>query len=163
MTGTTIRAAVASDAEAVVTLASEFHEYLRSLGDTFPFRFTADDYRRDGFGDRRAFEGLVAEARGQVIGYLLFHDGYDTDDARRLLHVVDLYVRPDHRRGGVGKSLMVAAGLAAASRGATDLVWTVFPANADAAAFYERLGARRSSTYLMAISANRLRNPGAGV
>src|SRR5262245_35273487 len=113
MTRATIRAARASDAEAVAALAGEFHAYLRGLGDPFPFRFTADDFRRDGFGERPAFEGLVAEDGGAVVGYLLFHDGYDTDSARRLLHVVDLYVRPDRRRAGVGTSLMRAAASAA--------------------------------------------------
>ena len=132
-----------ADAESVARLATEFHAYLTSLGDPFPFRFTAEDYRRDGFGPRTAFEGLVAEVDGETVGYLLHHDGYDTDAGRRLLFVIDLYVGRRHRRLGIGRALMEAAASVARERHATDLVWTVLRANDEAAGFYARLGARR--------------------
>ncbi|MCI0387158.1 MAG: hypothetical protein MOB07_00070 [Acidobacteria bacterium] len=74
-----IRAASADDAEAVGRLAQQFADYLRSLGDTTDFKLNAQTYLRDGFGANPAFSGLVAELDGNIVGYLLYHSGYDTD------------------------------------------------------------------------------------
>jgi len=136
------RAATIEDAEAIGAMARDFAAYLRSLGDPTPFAFDAESYRRDGFGTDPAFAGIVAELDGRPAGYLLYHPAYDVDRAMRLLHVVDLWVRPESRRNGVGRALMEAAAARARSLGACELIWSVYLANALAARFYERLGAR---------------------
>ena len=140
-----IRPALASDAQAIGDLARQFATYLRDLGDPTEFRMTAEAYLRDGFGAAPAFSGLVAEAGGTAIGYLLYHLGYDTDAAARNLHIVDLYVDPSARRRGVGKALMTEAASIAREVGAAEMVWSVYRTNDRAEAFYERLGARRIS------------------
>lgn len=137
-----IRAATASDAAAVGELAQQLAAYLRSLGDPTDFRFNAEAYLRDGFGPQPAFAGLVAEVAGRVVGYLLYHFGYDTDRAVRLLHVIDLYVHEDGRGQGVGGALMRAAVQRCREAGGRELFWAVYAPNQLAATFYERLGAR---------------------
>ena len=87
-----IREARRADVPAIARLAAEFAQYLRGLGDTTELRLDADALDRDGFGPEPAFGGLVAEMAGAVIGYLLYHDGYDTDTACRILMVADLFV-----------------------------------------------------------------------
>ncbi|MFO1512859.1 MAG: GNAT family N-acetyltransferase [Verrucomicrobiota bacterium] len=139
----TIRSALATDAPAVGRLAKQFAVYLRTLGDQTEFKLTAEAYLRDGFGLRSAFTGLVAEEDGRVIGYLLYHFGYDSDGAFRNLHVVDLYVDAEARKKGVGKSLLTAAARIAREEGAAELIWSVYHANDLAAEFCERLGAQR--------------------
>lgn len=139
----TVRSAVATDAPAVGRLAKQFAGYLRTLGDQTDFKLTAEAYLRDGFGLRPAFTGLVAAEDGLVIGYLLYHFGYDSDGAFRNLHVVDLYVDSEARKKGVGKALMTAAVRIAREEGASELIWSVYHANDLAAEFYERLGAKR--------------------
>jgi len=138
-----IRPAADADAEAVGELARQFAEYLRNLGDTTDFKLSAEAYLRDGFGPKPAFAGLVAVIDGNVIGYLLYHFGYDSDRATRNLHMVDLYVDLEVRKRGVGRALMTEAARIAREEGAQELVWAVYHANAPAAAFYERLGAQR--------------------
>jgi GNAT superfamily N-acetyltransferase len=145
-----IRPALATDAEAIGQLALQFSEYLQSLGDTMEFKLTAEAILRDGFGDDPAFEGLVAVDAGIVIGYLLYHMSYDSDQALRTLDVADLYVDAAARRQGVGKALMAEAARIALERGAGEMVWAVFNGNAMAASFYEKLGARQiTDIYLM--------------
>ena len=139
----TIRTATAADAESIGALASEFQEYLRALGDRTHFEFTAETYRRDGFGPHPAFCGLVAEQDAAVIGYLLYHFGYDTDRAMRLMWVIDLFVTAAHRRCGMGEALMRRAARVCREAGGRELAWSVFSANTLAFRFYERLGARR--------------------
>ena len=137
-----IREATRDDADAIGTLAGEFAEYLRSLGDTADFSFNADTYLRDGFGDSPAFRGLVVEINNEVVGYLLYHPGYDGDLAVRTLYIVDLYVRPANRRQGAGRALMKKAGEICASAGGKRLFWSVYSPNRPALDFYERLGAQ---------------------
>lgn len=138
-----IRPALASDAPAVAGLAALFADYLRTLGDQTEFKLNAEAYLRDGFGLQPAFKGLVAEEQGHVIGYLLYHFGYDTDGAFRNLHVVDLYVDSQARKKGVGKALMMAAAGIAREAGSREIFWSVYHANDLATAFYKKLGARR--------------------
>lgn len=137
-----IRAATPGDAERVGQLAREFADYLRGLGDSGEFRFDAAAYLRDGFGPHPAFAGLVAEGGGEVVGYLLYHPGYDTDLGIRLLHVVDLYVEGPWRGRGVGRELMRAAAEVGREQNAGALTWSVYSRNDLARGFYERLGAR---------------------
>ena len=65
-----IREATTADAESISNLASEFHNYLKELGDQTDFYFNATTYLRDGFGPNPAFFGFVAEIEGTVVGYL---------------------------------------------------------------------------------------------
>jgi len=138
-----IRPALPSDAPAVGSLAKQFASYLHALGDQTDFKLTAEAYLRDGFGLRPAFKGLVAEEDDKVIGYLLYHFGYDSDGAFSNLHVVDLYVDSQTRKKGVGKALMMAAAKIAREAGSREIFWSVYNANDLATAFYEKLGARR--------------------
>ncbi len=152
-----IRPAVASDAQSIGTLARQFADYLRSLGDLTEFKLTAETYLRDGFGPIPAFAGLVAEDHGQVFGYLLYHFGYDSDRAARNLHIADLYVDQSARRQGVGKALMSHAARIARENRAEELIWSVYPANILAATFYEKLGAQRiADVFFMKLHADAL-------
>lgn len=137
-----IRSATAEDAEAIGELAKEFADYLRALGDPSGLRFDADTYLRDGFGPNPAFSGLVAESDGEILGYLLYHPGYDVDYATRILHVIDLCVRERWRRQGVGRALMEEAAKICRRLGGAQLFWSVYVRNKPAFAFYESLGAR---------------------
>ncbi len=137
-----VRSAIAEDANAIGELAQEFADYLRALGDPSNFSFDADAYLRDGFSANSAFSGLVAEANGEILGYLLYHQGYEVDEAIRLLRVIDLYVRKQWRRRGVGRALMEEAAKICRRLGGSQLFWSVYVRNEAAFAFYEVLGAR---------------------
>jgi ribosomal protein S18 acetylase RimI-like enzyme len=138
-----IRPALPGDARFIGELAQQFADYLRSLGDQTDFKLTAEAYLRDGFGLQPAFHGLVVEDHGYVIGYLLYHFGYDSDGAYRNLHIVDLYVDSKARTKGIGRSLMMAAAGVARNAGAREMTWSVYHANKLATAFYEKLEAQR--------------------
>lgn len=137
-----VRSAIAQDANDIGELAQEFADYLRVLGDPSDFRFDADAYLRDGFGANSAFSGLVAESNGEILGYLLYHQGYEVDEATRNLHIIDLYVRGQWRRRGVGRALMEEAARVCRRLGGAQLFWSVYVRNEAAFAFYEGLGAR---------------------
>ena len=59
-------------------------------------------------------------------------------DDHRVARLHDLYVRPEHRRSGVGRALMAAVTYWAAAQGVRHLEWQAHCERA--APFYERLG-----------------------
>lgn len=137
-----IREATRDDAADICALFNEFTEYLRSLGNSTDSQFDTSTYLRDGFGDNPAFHGLVAEVDSEIVGYLLYHFGYEVELAIRYLHVIDLYVRPANRLQGVGRALIKRAGEICTAAGGKRLSWFVYSPNIPAFQFYERLGAR---------------------
>ena len=139
--GIRTRTALVTDAERVVALYHEFTRYLRSLGDKAENRLTPDIYRRDGFGEDPAFSGLVAEFDREVVGYLLYHFGYDAELAARVMFVIDLYVAKEHRMRGIGTSLMNHAKSICCKSDVDEIVWSVYKPNIGAHDFYKRLGA----------------------
>jgi len=137
-----IRPTEPKDAESIGQLAKEFINYLRSIGDDAEQRFDAKAYLRDGFGTNPAFSGIVAEQADEILGYLLYHPGYDADYAARTLHIVDLYVSEQYRGQGIGRALMEKASEICRTFGGTQLFWAVYEPNESAIRFYEKLGAR---------------------
>jgi len=105
-----------------------------------PSRFTAETFRRDGFGPQPAFACLIAELAGQAMGYVLQCDDYDTDRLCRSVFLADLYVETAARRRGIGRALMAAAARSGRERGARLMMWSVLSANLPARRFYAAIG-----------------------
>ena len=137
-----IRVATENDADKIISLYEEFTQYLRALGDTTEARFTASTCRRDGFGENPAFHGLVAEFENQVAGYLLYHFGYDTELAARVIYVIDLYVAEHCRMQGIATALMTQTEAIAREHEASEILWSVYKLNPAARVFYEKLGGK---------------------
>lgn len=136
-----IREAKIEDADAVSILEREFGEYLHDLGSTTEIISNMEWYLRDGFRDNPAFSGLVAEVNNKVVGYALYHPGYNVDSLSRVLYVIDLFVSSDYRRQGVGRSLMEKLSEICIQQGGKYLVWEVWTRNHIAIEFYERISA----------------------
>ena len=135
-----IRPAVREDAEPLLRLSTEFADWIQTLGAPIESRFDVEAYLRDGFGPDPAFAGLVATSGTDLLGYLLYHRGYELDDAARILYLLDLYVREDARRLGVGRSLVSEAANVCRALGGSQLYWSVYRVNPSAFEFYEKLG-----------------------
>lgn len=93
------------------------------------------------FGARPSAEAIVAEDEGQPVGFALFFPTYSTFRTKPGLYLEDLFVRESHRRRGIGRALLAEVRRIAESRGAGRLEWSVLEWNANAIAFYQRLGA----------------------
>ncbi|HEY2901466.1 MAG TPA: GNAT family N-acetyltransferase [Polyangia bacterium] len=107
---------------------------------------SADELGRHLFGDgaagaRPLAEALLAEVAGAPVGFALFFTNYSTFLTRPGIYLEDLFVLENHRRQGVGQALLAAVRRIAEARGAGRLEWTVLDWNADAIAFYRRIGA----------------------
>jgi GNAT superfamily N-acetyltransferase len=104
---------------------------------------TEENLREDGFGAAPPrFYMLVAEVEGRVAGMALYFFTYSTWGSRDVLYLEDLYVRPEFRRFGLARELMLDLARIAQIRGCGRLQWVVHARNASAVRFYESLGAR---------------------
>lgn len=139
MEGLKIRAATAEDAELVAGLAAALsrHEGVP------PPNFTAETFRRDGFGPDAAFATILAELGGRPLGYAISYPGYDVQSGTRGRHIADLYVAPEARGQGVGRALLAMVARVAKAHGGHWLALQMKQGNTDAEAFYRRLGGRQ--------------------
>src|SRR5215207_6500588 len=116
-----IRAATSDDAAEIGHLYQQSADYLRSLGDTTDYQFSAEVFLCDGFGDNAAFSTIVAVEDGQTIGYLIYQFTYDTDRAIRIFYVLDLLIDSEVRGKGIGTALMDDANRIAKEKGVSEL------------------------------------------
>ena len=130
-----VRPAEADDAEAVARMARAL-----SMSDGGrPSRFTAESFRRDGFGKTPRFQAIVAETDGAVVGYAVYYHGYDTDTATSGVYLADLFVDEESRRRGVGRTLMRSVAAACREAGGRWMFWSVLRHNRGARRFYRSL------------------------
>ncbi len=142
----TIRPARPDDADAVAALA-----HALSLHDNEPTgNFTPEAMRQAVFDDPRV-RVLVAEIAGKVVGYVMFHDSYDTANAARGLYLNDIIVEESVRGAGVARRLMAAVMREAKKQGDVFVWWVAKPTNHRALAFYKKLGAIQVPTVAHAI------------
>jgi ribosomal protein S18 acetylase RimI-like enzyme len=103
-------------------------------------RFTAEAFRRDGFGSDPAFSCLIAEGEGEAMGYALYCRDYDTDRLCRSAYLADLYVETAARGQGIGRALMATVARDSRAAGARLMMWSVLKSNQTARRFYATIG-----------------------
>jgi GNAT superfamily N-acetyltransferase len=119
---------------------AEFENYAKH------FAVTEQVLREQGF--RRSppdFRCLIAEERGEMIGFLVYYFVAFTYRAKPNLIIKELYIARPHRSRGVGKLLMRAVAREAARAGCGTIKWWVAKWNTRGIQFYTRLGAKIDS------------------
>jgi GNAT superfamily N-acetyltransferase len=134
----------ASDVPAILSMIRELAAYESSVATT-----TEQDLLRDGFGQERRFHVLLARLKEEPVGFAFYAFTYSTYRGAPVLFLEDLYVRPEHRRQGIGLALMKALASEAIHRGCVRFVWEVLDWNEKAIGFYASLGAELRRERLM--------------
>jgi GNAT superfamily N-acetyltransferase len=93
------------------------------------------------FGSRPHAEVVLACLMGEPVGFALFFHNFSTFLGRAGIYLEDLYVRPEARGHGVGRSLLSWLAATAVSRGCGRLEWAVLDWNEPSIRFYRNLGA----------------------
>ncbi len=92
-------------------------------------------------------ECVLAFSDGQPAGFALFFTNFSTFLAKPGLYLEDLFVEPDLRGRGIGKSLLLHLAKLANQRGCGRMEWSVLDWNQPAIDFYESIGARRMTDW----------------
>lgn len=97
---------------------------------------TVEELRNDGFGENPAYQLLVAESEGKVVGMSLFYYRYSTWKGR-CLYLEDLIVTEKYRGQGIGKLLFKATVDVAKAENCRKMNWQVLDWNQPAIDFYK--------------------------
>ncbi|MEZ5995060.1 MAG: GNAT family N-acetyltransferase [Hyphomonadaceae bacterium] len=143
-----IRRAVPRDADAIAKLAAEAarEEGVASV-------LEADRIRAHAFGSAALFEAWVAQERpnSPIIAHAVITKSYDVRRACPTVVLSELYVAPEHRRGGLARKLMSAVARRARDLGARELTITTGVENEVAQRFFAAVGAhpRQAAVFMM--------------
>ena len=140
-----IRPASEADVELLFGLILELASY-EKLSEKV--RGDAEVLRRSLF-EEKAAEALLIEAAEETVGYAIFFTTFSTFECRSGIWLEDVYVRPEHRRGGIGRTVMEHLAALAVERGQVRLEWCALDWNEPALRFYDELGARRLDDWKM--------------
>ncbi|MEO1614888.1 MAG: GNAT family N-acetyltransferase [Planctomycetota bacterium] len=99
------------------------------------------DQLRDAIADPAGPDALVAQSPdGNLVGYALFFHNFSTFLCRRGLYLEDIYVRPEFRGLGIGKSMLRRLAEIAIERGCGRMEWAVLDWNQNAIDVYRAIG-----------------------
>ena len=133
-----LRGAEPRDVPAIVGLITELAEFEKL---THLLQLTPETLHPHLFGPRPVVESVVGEVGGEVVAFALFFTNFSTFLAKPGLYLEDLYVKPAHRGGGLGRALLEHLGALAVERGYGRFEWSVLDWNENAIRFYEKMGA----------------------
>jgi GNAT superfamily N-acetyltransferase len=136
---TRIRPATEADCELLFALILELATYEKLAEEVAG---NPEILRRALF-EEQAAEALILEGGAETIGYAIFFTTFSSFECRSGIWLEDVYVRPEHRRGGVGRAVMEHLATLALERGHVRLEWCALDWNEPALNFYAQLGATR--------------------
>lgn len=141
-----IRAATEADVPLLFDLILELAAYEKMADEVAG---DAEVLRHSLFEQHAAEALLLETADGEAVGYAIFFTTFSTFECRSGIWLEDVYVRPEHRRGGIGRLLMEHLAKLALDRGHVRLDWVALEWNEPALAFYAGLGAQRLDDWKM--------------
>jgi GNAT superfamily N-acetyltransferase len=135
MSALTIRPARAADAALILTLLTELAGY-----EKLPITLSEEEIAFDFFGLSPRIECEMAFEGDVPVGLTTYYWTYATFSAARRLYIEDLFVRPQFRGRGYGKTMLQYLARKGMAAGAARLEWQVLDWNAPAIKFYKSIG-----------------------
>ena len=133
----TFRSAVRSDTPLILRFIKDLAAYEQLLDEVIADEQTLETW----LFDKQCAEVLLALENGVEIGFALFFHNFSTFLGRAGLYLEDLYVKPEARGKGYGKSILKKLASIAVQRGCGRLEWWCLDWNKPSIDFYRALGA----------------------
>ncbi len=135
----TIRPATIVDVPIILQLIRDLATYERA-----PNEVTATEAQLIAvlFGEKPVAEVLLAFEDEMPIGFAVFFRNFSTWLGKPGLYLEDLFVKPEARRKGYGRALLIYLARIARDRGCGRMEWAVLDWNEPAIQFYKKIGAR---------------------
>src|SRR5262245_13346329 len=144
MSAITTRLATPDDLASVAALFDAYRQFYKQPAD-LP---RARDFMRARL-ERKDSVVLIAESAGKVLGFCQLYPLFCSILAAPTYVLYDLFVTPDARGTGAGRTLMLAAQSYAAETGAARLELSTAKDNTVAQSLYESLGWMRDQTFFV--------------
>lgn len=134
-----IRPAHVNDVPIILQLIRDLADYERAPDEVVATEEQLVDVL---FGERPVAEVLLAFEKESPAGFAVYFYNFSTWLGRPGLYLEDLFVRPEQRRKGYGRALLVELAKIARDRGCGRMEWAVLDWNEPAIKFYRALGAK---------------------
>ncbi len=129
-----------ADLDVLAQFIRELARYERALDLA---QATSDQLRTSFFGPTpRVFCDLVVTDSGEAAGFAVWFLNYSTWTGTHGIYLEDLFVLPQYRGRGYGKSLLVHLAAECVRQGYARLQWSVLDWNTPSIDFYRSLGAQ---------------------
>lgn len=139
-----IRFAKETDTTTILSFIKQLADYEKLTHEVVA---TEELIKKHLFSPERVAESLIAEYDSKPVGFAIFFKNFSTFLALPGIYLEDLFVNPDYRGKGIGKSLLLELVNIAHERGYGRVEWAVLNWNAPAINFYESLGAKPNSEW----------------
>jgi GNAT superfamily N-acetyltransferase len=133
-----LRFAEEKDVPLILSMIKELAHYEKLLDEVTAHE---DILKENLFGKRKYAEVIIAEFNGKPAGQALFFHNFSTFLGKPGIYLEDLFVIPELRGKGIGKSLLNKVIEIAKERKCGRVEWVVLDWNKPAIDFYNKLGA----------------------
>lgn len=132
-----IRFAVEDDVTLILDFIKGLAEY-EKLSDEV---VATEELLREFLFRRKVAEVIIGEYEGKPVGYSLFFYNFSTFLGRPGIYVEDVYIKPEYRGRGLGRSFFIFLAKLALERGCGRLEFSCLDWNEPSIKFYKNLGA----------------------
>ena len=139
-----IRPAQKHDAKLILTFIEELADFEKLRHEVVA---TESSIAEQLFGSNPSAEALIGEADGSAAGFALFHETFSSFLGQAGMYLVDLYVRPEYRSCGFGRSFLKELAQIAKARNYGRIEWAVLNWNEPAISFYRSLGTEEQNEW----------------
>ena len=136
--GFIIRDADKKDCGLILSFIKELADYEKLLHEV---EATEETLAQSLFSAEPCAKAIIGEFEGQPVGYALFFTNFSTFTGRPGIYLEDLYVSPNMRGKGFGKSLLAYLAKLAQEKNYTRVEWSVLDWNEPSIQFYRSIGA----------------------
>jgi len=133
-----IRPATAGQVRLVLDFIREIAEYEKLTHEVVA---DEDILRESLFGKNRSAEVVIGYYRENPVGYAIYFYNFSSFTGRPGLYIEDIYIKPEHRGKGFGKTFLLYLARLARDRKCCRMEWSVLTWNEPAIKFYKKLGA----------------------
>lgn len=146
-----IRRAVPRDADAIARLAAAAAAEEGAVSG-----LDADRIKSHAFGANALFEAWVGETerKAPICAHAAIAKSYDIRRACPTVELIELFVAPEHRRGGLARKMISVIARRARDMGARELMITTGVENEVAQRFFAAIGAQRREARVFLMSAD---------
>jgi GNAT superfamily N-acetyltransferase len=138
MTDFSIRPASADDCQLILQFIKELAEYEKLSHEVVA---TPQILQESLFGERPYAEVLIGAYQATPVAYALYFHNLSTFTGRPGIYLEDIYVQPELRGKGFGRSLLSYIAKLAVERNCTRVEWSVLDWNEPSIQFYRSIGA----------------------
>jgi len=140
-----IRPAIIDDAALILKFVKELAEYEKAPHEVIA---TIHSYETTLFAEDSFVHGLIIENQTVPVGFAVYFFNYSTWQGKPGLYLEDLYISPENRNLGAGKSLLRHLAKIALEKNCGRFEWAVLDWNKPAIQFYESIGARAHGEWI---------------